>query len=146
MRSVVSDRDTAKQIEKDHLVPFTDKEMSEISGFLLENHIPSSSTRQSKHVEAIKDQPTVYVARRAETHQREQTKETKETKPIETKSPVSSKKKGSRWTSREEDELIAAFRRGDSPKRVAETFGRTVNALRIRAVRLGLIGEKWEWK
>jgi hypothetical protein len=46
---------------------------------------------------------------------------------------------GQSWTTEEENELVAAFKSGDSPIAIARKHGRTLRAIEARLEKLGLI-------
>lgn len=46
---------------------------------------------------------------------------------------------GQSWTMEEENELVAAFKSGDSPIAIARKHGRTLRAIEARLEKLGLI-------
>lgn len=46
---------------------------------------------------------------------------------------------GQTWTTEEEKELVAAFKRGDAPVDIARKHGRTLRAIEARLEKLGLI-------
>jgi hypothetical protein len=131
--SEVTDRQKARQMEQDHVPPYADDEIDRITEFLVSIHQPLVRPPATAAAQPqVELRPPVPV-----------TKARVESTPAV--EPVTSRNLA-RWSSEEEKQLAQAFRAGKKPAELAPIFGRTTKALRMRAVKLGLIADADAWQ
>lgn len=124
---VEKDKSKTQKMDEHHVKAFTDLEIDKITQFLL-NHQVECDAKSIPASRPPKVAPVTNI-----------TISKSATKTSPTKAYAA-------WTADEEQRLKTAFENGISPKEIASEFGRSVGALRARAVLIGLIKERGDWR
>ena len=147
----LTNKKNAREWDENYLSPFKDEEIDAITQFLLDAHKPLAPHAGAGPDPVIGEPnatrgPAGKAVPEASSATRGTPKQAAGPGSDTTAEPSTHARNLKRWTAEEEARLREAFKAGQSPTHLADEFGRTARALRLRAVKLGLITDAIDWK
>lgn len=142
-----TNKQKAREIEKNLVHPFTDDEIEAITKFLIAEHKPGkqstngpTSTSEVKRESSPRSTPKTITSTSIS---RKHASSVPTSATASTAKPESRNMK--RWTNEEKMRLRKAVETGQRPEDISSEFGRTANALRMYAQKMGLIEDITKW-